>query len=82
MDDYFDLGSFTWPMATEHPEAQRWLNSGMVWCFGYNHEEAIACFEKALALDPDCTLARFGITSARADVPITASCFCRLDHAA
>jgi len=64
MDDYFDLGSFTWPAATEHPEAQRWFDRGMIWCFGYNHEEAIACFEKALALDPDCTLARFGIAYA------------------
>ena len=64
MDGYFDLGSFTWPTATEHPEAQRWFDRGMIWCFGYNHEEAIACFEKALALDPDCTLARFGIAYA------------------
>ncbi len=62
--DYYQLGSFTWPLSTMKPEAQRWFDRGMIWCFSYNHEEAIACFEKALELDPDCALARFGIAYA------------------
>ena len=64
MIDYYDLGSFTWPLSTDSQETQRWFDRGMVWCFGYNHEEAIACFAKALAHDPDCALAHFGIAYA------------------
>ncbi|MEM7043878.1 MAG: hypothetical protein AAF543_13795 [Pseudomonadota bacterium] len=62
--DYYDLGNFTWPLSTKDPETQRWFDRGMVWCFGYNHDEAIACFEKALARDPNGALARFGIAYA------------------
>ncbi|MDH3659015.1 MAG: tetratricopeptide repeat protein [Alphaproteobacteria bacterium] len=64
MTDYYALGSFTWPITTAKADAQLWFDRGMSWCFGFNHEEAIACFEKALEHDPDCALARFGIAYA------------------
>ncbi len=64
MADYYALGSFTWPISTSSTEAQRWFDRGIIWCFGYNHDEAIACFEKALQHDPDCALAHFGIAYA------------------
>ncbi|MGH1478709.1 MAG: hypothetical protein ACRBM6_08295 [Geminicoccales bacterium] len=64
MSNDFDLGAFSWPVSTSHSETQRWFDQGIIWCFGYNHEEAIACFEKALEHDPDCALARFGIAYA------------------
>ena len=64
MADYYALGSFTWPISTSKPDAQRWFDRGIIWCFAYNHEEAIACFEKALEHDPKCALARFGIAYA------------------
>ena len=64
MSDYYTLGSFSWPLTGCNPETQRWFDRGMIWCFGYNHEEAIACFEKALEHDPDCALAHFGIAYA------------------
>ncbi|MGI9435019.1 MAG: hypothetical protein ACR2Q4_09365 [Geminicoccaceae bacterium] len=64
MSDYYTLGTFTWPISTSDPEAQRWFDRGMTWCFGFNHEEAIACFEKALGHDPSCAMARFGIAYA------------------
>ena len=64
MSGYYELGSFTWPISTKNPEAQRWFDRGMIWCFGYNHDEAIACFEKALEQDGDCVMARFGIAYA------------------
>ena len=31
--------------------AQIWFNRGLVWCFAYFHEEAVVCFEKAVAAD-------------------------------
>lgn len=60
MTDYFDLGTYSRP-ASQIPEAQVWSDRGLVWLFAYNHEEAIACFEKVLAFDPGCALAHWGI---------------------
>lgn len=63
MTDYFNLGTHTRP-ASHIPGAQLWSDRGLVWLFAYNHEEAIACFEKALQIDPSCTLAHWGIAYA------------------
>ena len=59
--DYYDLGPYRWPISTKNAEAQTWFNRGMAWCYGFNHEEAIACFERALQRDPDCAMAHWGI---------------------
>lgn len=63
MSDYFDLGAYSRPV-TAHAEAQLWFDRGLVWLFGYNHEEAIVCFEKTLVHDPACALAHWGIAYA------------------
>lgn len=63
MTDYFDLGTYSRP-ASASPEAQTWSDRGLVWLFAYNHEEAIACFDRALAIDPACALAHWGIAYA------------------
>lgn len=60
MSEYFDLGRYT-RVVTSIPEAQVWFDRGLVWLFAYNHEEAIVCFEKAVAADPACALAHWGI---------------------
>ena len=36
----------------------------MNWCYGFNHEEAIVCFEKALEVDPACAMVHWGIAYA------------------
>ncbi|GGJ42387.1 tetratricopeptide repeat protein [Neoroseomonas lacus] len=61
MDYPYDLGSYSRKVTTTSVEAQRWFNRGLNWCFGYHHEEAIACFEKALENDPNCAMAHWGI---------------------
>jgi len=33
----------------------------MVWAYAFNHEEAIRCFDRALELDPDLAVARWGV---------------------
>ena len=33
----------------------------MVWDYAFNHEEAIRCFDRALELDPDLAIARWGV---------------------
>ena len=48
MEYEFDLGSWTRTVTTASPEAQIWFDRGLNWTFGYNHEEAIACFRRAL----------------------------------
>ena len=61
MDYPYDLGSYARKVTTQSPEAQRWFDRGLNWCFGYHHQEAIACFEKSLEHDPDCAMAHWGI---------------------
>jgi len=58
---YYDLGSYHRPIETPSPQAQVWFDRGMVWAYAFNHEEAIRCFDRALELDPDLAVARWGI---------------------
>jgi tetratricopeptide (TPR) repeat protein len=37
-----------------------WFDRGLMWTYGYNHDEAIACFEKAVKADPHCAIAYWG----------------------
>jgi tetratricopeptide (TPR) repeat protein len=64
MTDYYDLGHYHRPVSTRSAEAQRWFDRGLAWCYAYNHQEAIACFQKAAAADPDCAIAHWGIAYA------------------
>jgi tetratricopeptide (TPR) repeat protein len=61
MDYPFDLGSHSCPVTTTSPEAQTWFDRGLIWTYGYNHQEAVACFRRALEADPDCAMAHWGI---------------------
>ena len=61
-DEYpFDLGSHSRTIATTSPEAQRWFDLGLKWCLGFNQEEGVKCFHRALAFDPDCVMAHWGV---------------------
>jgi tetratricopeptide (TPR) repeat protein len=62
--DTFDLGSYSMKISTSSQEAQNWFDHGLAWVYGYNHEEAITCFERALDADPDCAMAHWGIAYA------------------
>ncbi|MBT8078717.1 MAG: tetratricopeptide repeat protein, partial [Gammaproteobacteria bacterium] len=61
---YYDLGTYSRTVSTSAPEAQLWFDRGLVWTYAYNHEEAIACFERALEADPSCAMAHWGIAYA------------------
>jgi hypothetical protein len=61
MDYPYDLGPYPRTVTTSSADAQSWFDRGLNWCFGFHHEEAIACFEKALAADPNCAMAHWGI---------------------
>ena len=62
--DYYDLGTYSWKVTTSSRNAQMWFDRGLIWIYAYHHEEAIACFKKALAADPDCAMAHWGIAYA------------------
>ncbi len=64
MDYPYDLGPYSRKVTTTSPEAQRWFDRGLNWTYGYHHEEAVACFEKAAAADPRCAMAHWGIAYA------------------
>jgi tetratricopeptide (TPR) repeat protein len=55
-----DLAVYGRPVTTSSSEAQRWFDQGLVLYFGFNHEAAIASFQKAAALDPACAMAYWG----------------------
>lgn len=59
--DRFDLGNHSRPVSTSSPEAQRWFDLGLNWCYGFNHEEGVKCFFKALENDPNCVMAHWGV---------------------
>ena len=64
MRDYYNLGEHSFPITTRSPEAQTWFDRGLIWGYGFNHEEAVACFEKALEHDGECAMAHWGVAYA------------------
>jgi hypothetical protein len=64
MRDYYNLGTYRRPVTTNSPRAQRWFDRGLLWCYGYNHEEAVRCFRTATAYDNGCAMAYWGIAHA------------------
>lgn len=57
----YDLGVHSRSITTGSGDAQTWFDRGLNWIFGYNHEESMVCFEKALEADPTCAMAKWGL---------------------
>jgi tetratricopeptide (TPR) repeat protein len=64
MTAYYDLGRYGRPVTTKSVDAQAWFDRGLVWCYGYNHDEAVRCFHKAAESDPSCAMAYWGVSYA------------------
>jgi len=56
----FDLGAHSRPITTGSGDAQHWFDRGLLWLYGFNREEAVACFREAQRADPDCAMACWG----------------------
>lgn len=60
-DSYYDLGPHHRPVNTTSRDAQIWFDRGLIWCYAFNHEESAKCFERAIACDPRCAMAYWGL---------------------
>ena len=56
----FNLGSYSKTISTTSAMAQEWFDQGLNWCYAFNHEEGVKCFEEALKHDPECVMAHWG----------------------
>ncbi|GIK05516.1 hypothetical protein Aspvir_009629 [Aspergillus viridinutans] len=63
-DEYYDLGSFGRKITTSNPDTQTWFNRGLSWVYAFNHVEGAYCFEQAIAHDPSCAIAYWGLAYA------------------
>jgi tetratricopeptide (TPR) repeat protein len=54
------LGNFHRPVSTKNAQAQRFFDQGMKYIYGFNHESAVASFQKATQLDPNLAIAYWG----------------------
>jgi len=61
---YPGFGNYKRKITTNSREAQKWFNQGIQLLYGFNHDEAIRTFHRVAEIDPDCTMAWWGIAYA------------------
>jgi tetratricopeptide (TPR) repeat protein len=61
----YDLGFYSRKIiSTRNKTAKLWFDRGLLWSYGYNHDEAVRCFKAAAKADPQCAMAQWGIAYA------------------
>lgn len=55
-----NLGTWTHPVTTSSPQAQKYFDQGLRLVYAFNHQEAIRAFKEAQRLDPNCAMAYWG----------------------
>ncbi len=58
---FSNVGSYERPITTDSYEAQAYFDQGLIWMYGFNHDEAIRSFSRAAQLDPQCAMAYWGV---------------------
>jgi tetratricopeptide (TPR) repeat protein len=58
------LGKHTRQVSTQSAEAQQFFDQGLIFLYGFNHDESIRSFEAAAAADPKCAMTYWGIAMA------------------
>ena len=56
-----NVGNHHHPIETTNSEAQKFVDQGFNFTFGFNHEEAARSFKKASELDPKAAMAHWGV---------------------
>ena len=54
------MGQHYHPISTQHPEAQRFFDQGLMMIFGFNRPEAVRSFRRAAELDPQAAMPHWG----------------------
>ena len=82
------LGDYSRPVASRHPEVQRWFDQGLNLTYGFNHDAAERSFLRAAELDPECAMCWWGASlvlgphvNAGMDPAINAAAWDRLQRA-
>lgn len=57
----FELGSYSHPISTRNPQAQRYFDQGLILSYGFNHAEALRSFQQAAELDSNCAICYWGM---------------------
>lgn len=66
-DEYFsmiDKNDFHFSITTNNEQAQKWFDRGMLFVYGFNHNEGIECFKQVIKYDPNCAMAYWAIANA------------------
>jgi tetratricopeptide (TPR) repeat protein len=58
------LGDVNHPVSTTNSEAQQFFNQGLAYMYAFNHHEAFRSFQRASQLDPQLTMAYWGMALA------------------
>ena len=58
------FGTWHHRITTTSPEAQRYFDQGLRLTYGFNHEEAVRSFERAVELDAGCAMCHWGVAYA------------------
>ncbi|GKS67997.1 tetratricopeptide repeat-containing protein [Nitrosomonas sp. PY1] len=56
----YQLGEHSFPVTTQNQDAQRYMNQGLNFSYGFNHTEAGCAFREAANLDPNLAMAYWG----------------------
>ncbi|MCB9876542.1 MAG: tetratricopeptide repeat protein [Planctomycetes bacterium] len=59
-----ELGAVHLRVSTTSAAAQEAFDQGLAWCYGFHHDEARRCFGEAIAADPGCAMAHWGLAYA------------------
>jgi len=58
------VDTYSKPITTDSAEAQQWFDQGLLFLYGFNHDEAGRAFRKAAALDPKAAMPWWGVAYA------------------
>jgi tetratricopeptide (TPR) repeat protein len=58
------LGDYSRKISTSSPEAQAYFDQGLKLIYGFNHDEAVRSFAKAVELDASCAMCYWGAAEA------------------
>jgi len=54
------LGTRSYKITTNDPQAQAYFNQGLLLTYGFNHDEARRAFREAQRRDPECAMCFWG----------------------